>query len=225
MRHVLITGAAGALGRHVARAFAARGDRLLLLDRDAAALREAHGPDGPGQRSRAVDLLDATAVREALAGEPIEVLAHLVGGFRMGEAVHETADATWSAMFDLNLHSFLRTAGAVVPGMLAAGRGRIVCVGALSAREGQPQMGAYVASKAALQRAAEAMAAELAPRGLRVNCVLPSVIDTPANRAAMPDADPAGWVDPADLAGTLVWLSGDGARGVQGVSLPVTGRV
>jgi NAD(P)-dependent dehydrogenase (short-subunit alcohol dehydrogenase family) len=107
--------------------------------------------------------------------------------------------------------------------MLRQGRGAIVNVGALAALSGKPAMAAYTASKAALIRLTEAMAAELRDRGINVNCVLPSIIDTPANRAAMPKADFAKWVAPAALADVIAFLASDGARAVHGAAVPVAG--
>jgi NAD(P)-dependent dehydrogenase (short-subunit alcohol dehydrogenase family) len=229
MHTVMITGAAGHLGRAVAQAFLTDGARVVLVDRDAAALRAAFGTDDERRLLAAADLLDAAQVREVVGAAlrrhgRIHAMCHLAGGFCMGERVHETPDATWTAMFDLNLRTLLQACRAVVPHMIAAGGGRIASVGALSSRQGLAGMGAYCAAKDAVLRVSEAMAAELAPNRIRVNCVLPSIIDTPANRAAMPDADPSGWVAPQDIADTLVWLSSDRACAVQGVALPLTGR-
>jgi NAD(P)-dependent dehydrogenase (short-subunit alcohol dehydrogenase family) len=151
------------------------------------------------------------------------VLCNLAGGFRMGEAVHETSARTWDVLMDLNARTVLHMAHAVVPGMLAAGGGRIVNVGAFAAREGAARMGAYVASKAAVIRLTESMAAELREHGVNVNCVLPTIIDTPDNRAAMPGADPARWVAPTDLAAVIVFLASDAARAIHGAAVPVTG--
>jgi len=110
-----------------------------------------------------------------------------------------------------------------VPSMLAAGRGQIVTVGAQSAQRGQAGMGAYIASKSSVMRLSEAMSAELRHKNINVNCVLPSIIDTPQNRAAMPGTDPAQWVAAADLAQVIVFLASDAARAVHGAALPVTG--
>jgi NAD(P)-dependent dehydrogenase (short-subunit alcohol dehydrogenase family) len=107
--------------------------------------------------------------------------------------------------------------------MLAAGGGKIVNTGAFSAQKGAAQMAAYTASKSAVIRLTEAMAAELRDKGINVNCVLPTVIDTPQNRAAMPKADPKRWVAPQDLARTIAYLASDDARAVHGAALPVTG--
>ncbi|HLB16100.1 MAG TPA: SDR family oxidoreductase, partial [Burkholderiales bacterium] len=112
---------------------------------------------------------------------------------------------------------------AVVPGMIEAGGGKIINVGAYAAQKGVAQMGAYVAAKSVVIRLTEAMAAELREKNINVNCVLPTVIDTPENRKAMANADPHRWVAPEDLASTIRFLASDGARAIHGAALPVTG--
>ena len=225
---VLITGASGNLGRAVAAAFAARGANLALLDRDRAHLDAAFGGESDRRMLVAADLLDAAAVEAAAAAVVarfgcIDALCNIAGGFRMGTPVHATSDADWNFLFDLNVRTVLHTARAVVPRMLAAGRGRIVNVGAFAAQKGAAAMGAYVASKSAVIRLTETMAAELRDRGINVNCVLPTVMDTPENRNAMPGADPSRWVAPADLASVIAFLASDAARAVHGAAVPVTG--
>ena len=225
---VLVTGACGNLGRAVAAAFAQRGADLVLFDRDAAQLAAVFGPDGASQLCVAVDLLDAEASAQAV-GKAVErfgridVLCNLAGGFRMGDPVHATADATWDFLFGLNARTVLNMARAVVPAMLAAGRGAIVNVGAAAAARGDAQMGAYAASKSAVARLTESMAAELREQGINVNCVLPTILDTPENRKDMPQADPARWVAPAALADVIVFLASDAARAIHGASIPVSG--
>lgn len=225
---VLITGAAGHLGRAVAATFAARGARRVLLGRNTDALRQTFGADTAQQLCLGADLLDSHSTRQAVQTAldqmgPIDVLCHLAGGFGMGEPVHATPSATLERMLDLNVRAFLHISEAVVPAMLAAGRGHIVTVGAFGAQRGGAHMGAYAASKAALQRLTESMSAELKGQGLHVNCVLPSIIDTADNRAAMPDADPSQWVAPAALADVIAFLGSDAARAIHGASIPVTG--
>jgi NAD(P)-dependent dehydrogenase (short-subunit alcohol dehydrogenase family) len=227
-RGVFITGAAGHLGRAVAAAFEAEGAKLVLVDRDTALLQRAFGGEGPARLFAPCDLLDAAQVQAVVDAAlarfgRIDVLCNIAGGFRMGQAVHETADGTWDFLLDLNARTLLHTARAVVPAMLAAGGGKVVNVGAASAHKGLAQMGAYTASKSVVMRLTEAMAAELREHGINVNCVLPTVIDTPDNRAAMPEADPARWVAPADLAAVIRFLASDAARAVHGAALPVTG--
>jgi NAD(P)-dependent dehydrogenase (short-subunit alcohol dehydrogenase family) len=202
-RCVLVTGAAGALGRAVVAHFAARGAALALLDRDADALAAlVRGVPDINALPLATNLLDASAVAQAVDQAAqrfggISAAVHLAGGFTMGEAVHETSAATWQRMLDLNVNTMLASAAAVVPVMRRARRGSIVNVGAMSALRGAAKMGAYVASKSALMRLTESMSAELREDGINVNAVLPSIIDTPANRQSMPDADPNRWVAPA----------------------------
>lgn len=226
---VLITGAAGHLGRAVAALFRQRGARLILLDRQAEALQSAFG-ETANTFLVPVDLLDRDQVRTAMQSATtrfgaIETLCHLAGGFRMGQAVHDTTMETWDFLMDLNARSLVNVASAVVPGMCERRSGRIVTVGAAAAGKGAAHMGVYSASKSALIRLTEAMSAELKDNGINVNCVLPSIIDTPDNRAAMPDADASRWVAPEALAEVIYFLASDAARAVHGAALPVTGQV
>jgi NAD(P)-dependent dehydrogenase (short-subunit alcohol dehydrogenase family) len=226
---VLITGAAGGLGRAVAAHFAARGAKLVLLDRESEALDEMlRELPAATALPLAVDLLDAAQVAAAVEQAvgrygAIEAAIHLAGGFAMGDAVHETAAATWQRMLDLNVNTMLNSAAAVVPVMRRARRGYIVNVGAASALRGAAKMGAYIASKSALMRLTESMSAELREEGINVNAVLPSIIDTPANRKAMPEADPERWVAPGALAAVIGFLASNDARAIHGALIPVTG--
>lgn len=226
-RVVMVTGAAGRLGTAVAARFAAQGDRLVLVGRHLDPLHAAR--PSPEALVVVADLADPGATEAALrqarrdAG-PVDVLCHLVGGFRMGEAVHETDPSTWDTLLDMNARTFLNVARTVVPDMLERGAGCVVAVGAAGAARGAAGMGAYAASKSALLRLVESMAAELGPRGLNVNAVLPSIIDTPENRAAMPSSDPSRWVDPSALAEVIGFLASEAARAVNGAAIPVTGR-
>ena len=226
----MVTGAAGNLGRAVAQAFADAGDRLVLVDLQADALRAAFGANGEDRLSVPTNLLDQQQAQGAVTAAldrfgRLDVLCHLAGGFRMGEAVHETSDETWNFLSDLNVRTFLNMARAAVPALLATGGGKVVAVGAGAAARGAAQMGAYCATKAALVRLVEAMSAELRDRHVNVNCVLPSIIDTPENRRAMPDADPSRWVAPAALADVIAFLASDAACAIHGAALPVTGWV
>lgn len=228
---VMVTGAAGHLGRAVAAAFEAQGARLVLVDREQAALDAAFGGKSSSASETlllAADLLYMAKVDAAVAVAVqrfgrIDAVCHLAGGFRMGEPVHETSDANWDFLFDINARTLRNIARGVVPQMLAQGRGQIVTVGAASASRGLAQMGAYTAAKSAAIRLTEAMSAELRERNINVNCVLPTIIDTPENRASMPDADPARWVAPAALADVIVFLCSNAARAVHGAALPVSG--
>ena len=225
---VVITGAAGNLGRALADAFSARGANRVLIDRSPEVLARAFGAGTPATMLASTDLLDqgdvnATMQKAIDRFSRIDVLCNIAGGFRMGEPVHETSDATWDFLFDLNARTLLNAVRAVVPAMLKSGGGRIVNVGAFAAQKGAAQMGAYCASKSVVIRLTESMAAELRGRGINVNCVLPTVIDTPENRVAMPDADPGRWVAPEDLAAAIVFLASPAARAIHGAALPVSG--
>lgn len=227
-RTVLITGAAGHLGRAVATAFAERRANLVLVDRSREALQKAFGGEDERRLFVPANLLeprevDAAVAEALLRFEHLDVLCNIAGGFRMGEAVHETSDANWNFLFDLNARTLLHACRAAVPQLLARGRGAIVNVGAFSALKGAANTGAYVASKAAVIRLTESMSLELRERGINVNCVLPTTLDTPDNRAAMPEADPSRWVAPVDLAAVIVFLASDAARAVHGAAVPVTG--
>lgn len=226
-RTVMVTGAGGNLGKAVAGAFAERGARLVLVDRQGEALAVAFGALKDALLAPA-DLLDrgqTQAVLEAAVKRfgSLDALCHLAGGFRMGEAVHETTDSTWDFLFDINARTLVNMAHAVVPHMIERGGGKIVNVGAYAAQKGVARMGAYCASKASVIRLTEAMSAELREKNINVNCVLPTILDTPENRAAMPDADPARWVPTEALAEVIVFLASDGARAVHGAAIPVTG--
>ena len=227
-RVVMITGAAGNLGRAVAQAFGACGDRLVLVGRHLDSLNAAFGSEGSDVVFAPADLLAQDEVNGVVGSAlerfgRIDVLCNLAGGFRMGEPVHETSDGTWDFLFDLNARTLLHAARAVVPHMVVRRSGKIVNVGAFSALEGAAQMGAYTASKSVVVRLTEAMSGELRTKGINVNCVLPTIIDTPENRAAMPDADATQWVTPADLANVIEFLASPRARAIHGAAVPVTG--
>jgi len=220
----LITGAAGNLGRAVAAAFAAEGASLILMDLHEEHLRSAYGGEDKARRFAPADLRDAQSVARALpTGTRIDILCNIAGGFRMGQPVHETSDDTWDLMLDLNARSVLNCARAVVPGMLAAGGGKIINVGAMAASSGKANMAAYIASKSAVMRLTESMAAELRDKGINVNGILPSTIDTPQNRKDMPKADPKRWVTPEALADVVLFLASDAARAIHGALIPVAG--
>ncbi len=227
-RTVIVTGAAGNLGHAVADAFAAGGAKLVLVDLRREGLEKAFGAENAQRVFAPTNLLDQAQVNAMVQKaierfQRIDVLCNIAGGFRMGEAVHETSDQNWDFLFDINTRTLLHTARAVVPGMIAAGGGKIVNVAAFAAQKGVAQMGAYCAAKSTVIRMTEAMAAELREKNINVNCVMPTIIDTPENRAAMPDADPSRWVAPRDLTSAILFLASDAARAIHGAALPVTG--
>ena len=225
---VVVTGGAGALGRAVVRWFASRGARLAVIDYSSEIIDEAFSTKDAGHLYLACDLTDrgacAGAVRQIENGlGGIDVLCNIAGGFVMGEPVHETSEATWDFLFDLNAKSIVNMAAAVVPQMLARGRGKIVNVAARAGREGEALMGAYTAAKAAVLRLTESMGKELRESNINVNCVMPSLIDTPKNRQDMPGANFTKWVDPNDIAKVIGFLASEDAACIHGAGIPVDG--
>lgn len=226
---VVVTGAAGGVGRVVAAHFLQAGARLALVDYSEELLKKIF-PDSNAdtQLLLACDLTcrDSTAAAFATVVKRfgrIDVLANIAGGFIMGEAVHETSDKTWDSLFNLNTRSIVNTAAAAVPVMLKQGSGKIINVSAAAAQKGVAQMGAYVASKSAVSRLTETMSAELREQGINVNAILPSIIDTQANRNSMPGADYSKWVKPEQLANVIAFLASDASSAVHGAGIPVVG--
>jgi NAD(P)-dependent dehydrogenase (short-subunit alcohol dehydrogenase family) len=230
-RVVLITGAAGHLGAAVTRRFAADGARLALAERKLekmqTLIRELHLKDDDAL-AFAADLTKADEVKawaqavQARWGRA-DVLVNVAGGYKAGTPVHELDEADWDFMLNLNARAAFLACRAVVPLMLAQGGGKIINVSARAGLAGAKHSAAYAASKAAILRLTESLSAELRDQNINVNAVLPSIIDTPPNRAAMPKADPAKWVAPDDLASVIVFLASDAARAIHGALIPVYG--
>ncbi len=224
-RSVVITGAQGGLGRVVTQTFVDAGMQVAALVRSAP-----RGKPAPDDVFRvAADLLDPASTSAAVDNvlrrfAKIDVLVHLVGGFEGGKSVVETDDAALDRMIDINVRSALNIFRAVVPHMRSRRFGRVIAIGSRTAVEAQPLTGAYGASKAALLALVRTLALENVDQGITANAVLPSTIDTPANRAAMPDADPAGWVRPEQVASLVLWLASDGASQTTGALIPMYGR-
>lgn len=223
----LVTGAAGNLGRAVATALAAQGWRVALLDRDGAALTTlAAALPGEGHLVLAgVDLMDAGACAAAVPGLDgvLAGVVHTVGGFAAG-AMAEDGLAAFEPMFRLNLLTTANLFAAALPPMRTAGRGSLLAIGAMAALRAPAGLAAYAAAKSGVLRLVEAAAEEVKAEGIRVNALLPGTIDTPQNRAAMPDADTSRWVAPAQLAEAAAFLLSPAASGITGALLPVTGR-
>lgn len=230
-RVAVITGAAGTLGAAVARLFHRAGARTVLVARDADRLRQLHPglADSPDHLLAAIDLTDPAAVTATIDQARarfgrLDVLVAAAGGFRGGEPVQAADPADWEALFALNLRTALLCCRAAVPHFLAQGSGRIVTVGATAALRGVPGLGPYNASKSALLSLTQTLANELKPAGITVNAVLPGIIDTPENRAAMPEADRSTWVEPEAIAEVILFLASDAARAVTGAAIPVSGK-
>jgi len=214
---MVVTGGAGVLGQGVAQAAQSQGADVVLLD------VVADAPDLVGSLIQ-VDLTDPISLKQCFEqiGD-FDVLANIAGGFAMGPAVYETDDAMWDAMFTINVTTLRRVLNEAMPRLLSRGRGSVINVGALGAMRGAPNMGAYLASKSVVMRLTESLSEEVKGAGVNVNAVLPTVIDTPRNRADMPDADPADWVDPQDLGQVICFLGSDDARAGHGALVPVSG--
>jgi len=218
---VVVTGAAGALGQAVARCFQVQGARLTLMDHDLRRLQEAFAgwADKPPHLLLVADVtseddLSAAASRVAQEAGEVDVLVHVAGGFEMGEPVHGLSRACWDRMMNLNAWSFVALTKAFVPAMQQRGQGKVVAVSARSAQSGLASMAAYCASKSALQRLVEALSQEVRAHGINVNSVAPTIMDTPANRAAMPDADRSAWVSLDAAAQAIAYLASPSASAV-----------
>jgi NAD(P)-dependent dehydrogenase (short-subunit alcohol dehydrogenase family) len=230
-RVALVAGAGGNLGSAVANAFRAAGARTVLVERDAQRLRQVFqdllgSPDhvlAGGVDLMAPGGLDAVVAQAVERFGRIDILVNAVGGFRAGRPMHETPMETWDLLLDLNLRTTLVAAWAVVPAMLAQRYGKIVTVAARAALAGAANMAAYSASKAAVVRLTESLAAELKGDGINVNCVLPGTLDTAQNREDRPDADFSTWVPLEALADVILFLTSDAARAVHGAAMPVYG--
>ncbi len=223
----IVTGGTGGLGAAVVQRLIGEGWRVIV---PWIVEREVERVEKVGCELVRADLFDPAAVAEVVAaaaddsGAPLRGLVNLVGGFAMGQRVHETPIEEFEQQFRLNLRPTYLMTAAAAPHMIEAGGGSIVCVGTRAAL--QPFSGAagYVASKAAVIAFAQAVAVEYRNDGVRCNVILPSVIDTPANRAAMPKADHDRWVKPAEIAGVVSHLLSDDSRPTSGAAIPVYGR-
>jgi NAD(P)-dependent dehydrogenase (short-subunit alcohol dehydrogenase family) len=221
---VVVTGALGALGRVVAELALERGARVAGVDHAKSQLAATANRIELG----GVDLSDATQSKTAIDAAAahfggLDALINIAGGFAF-ETVAEGDPKTWQQMYALNVLTALNAARSAIPYLAKSAAGRIVNVGAIGALQAGSGMGAYAASKAGVHRLTEAMASEW--KGIiTVNAVLPSTIDTPANRASMPKADFKKWVRPEELAEVILFLVSDAASAVTGALLPVSGRV
>ena len=228
---VIVTGAAGNLGRATASLLAERGFSIVAVDRVVGASQA--WLDGLALPARhlaisGIDLGDPAACDGVVARTldrygRVDGLVHTVGGFDAAPIAAAGSDL-WERLFRLNTLTTVNMFRPAIAAMRPARRGSLVAIGAGAALKAPAGLAAYAASKSAVLRLVESFAAELKAEGIRVNAVLPSTIDTPQNRAAMPDADPSAWVTPRQLAEVIAFLISDAASGVTGASYPVTGR-
>lgn len=217
-RSVLVTGGTGGLGGAVTQAFAKAGWRTVVPYRSTAPT---------GVVAVRADLSDPDSVAEAAgvaAGDaeaPLRAVVNLVGGFAMGKRVHETPIEEFEAQFHTNMRPTYLVCAATIPHLVAAGGGSVVCLSSKAALHPFPGAAGYVTSKAAVLALVAALDIEYKRDAVRVNAVVPGVIDTPANRRDMPDADRKDWVAPADIAKTILFLAGDDSRSISGATIPV----
>jgi len=219
-RSVVVTGGTGALGRRVVEAFLGAGDRVTVpwIVKEEAAELAGH--------ERLV-LLEADVSEEAGAAQvadragQVDVLVNGVGGFGGGAGVHESDLELWDRLYRINVRSAVAMSRAALPAMLEAGAGVIINVASRAADDCPPGIAAYSASKAAVAALTRSLHNEVSGHGIRVNAVVPTTIDTPANRSAMADADFSSWTPPEEIARVMLWLAGDEGRTVRGGLIPV----
>lgn len=221
---VVVTGASGALGAAVVAALRARGDRVGAIDHAASTAP----PTAELFRAGGVDLSDATQASAAVDAAAqhfgqLDGLINVAGAFAY-ETVADSDPATWSRLYAINVLTAVNASRAAIPHLVKSSAGRIVNIGAMGALRAGAGMGPYAASKAGVHRLTEALAAELKGK-VTVNAVLPSTIDTPANRRDMPDSDFSTWVTLDELAAVILFLTSNAASAVTGALLPVAGRV
>ena len=224
---VLVTGGTGALGGAVVEAMLAAGWQVVATwvvpeERDRI-------PAHDDLELAQADLFDEQVVEELVRGaasgrHPLRAVVNLVGGYAAGTRVHETTVEDFERMFRLNVRPAFLVTRAAAPYLVDAGGGSIVCVSARAALHPFPAAAAYASSKAAVLAFAKAVAADYRDDGVRCNAVLPSVIDTPANRASQPDADHSRWVQPAEIAAVIRFLCSAESSPVSGAAVPVYGR-
>jgi NAD(P)-dependent dehydrogenase (short-subunit alcohol dehydrogenase family) len=228
---VVIAGGTGGLGRAVSLAFLAEGARVVVTyhsEAEWSALKTTAGADGAKLEGHAVDVTDEAAVgafsENIGAAGNVDVLVNTVGGYAGGLPLWQTETSVMNRMLALNLCSGFLLARAFVPGMIERQSGAIVNIAARAAVDHAAGAGAYAASKAAAVAMMDCLAADLKGTGVRVNSVLPSIIDTDANRRAMPSADFAAWPKPEEIAQVVAFLASDEARLVHGASVPAYGN-
>ena len=227
MRNVIVTGGTGALGRAVVAEFLAAGDRVVvpwIVKAEREEMASGHAGELADQKLVLVeaDIAEAAGAADVLrvCGDA-DVLVNGCGGFGGGTPVHETELEVWDRMYRMNVRTAAAMCQAALPGMLARGSGVVLLVASQAAHERPAGLSAYSAAKAGVMVLCQTLQKEVADAQVRVNAVVPTTIDTPANRVAMPDADFGRWTPPAAIARVLLWLASDAARSVRGGLIPV----
>ncbi|HEY7835096.1 MAG TPA: SDR family NAD(P)-dependent oxidoreductase [Ktedonobacterales bacterium] len=234
-RVAVITGGAGGVGQGVARAFAQSGAAVVIVEREElrthAEEQAAHLDTSAGQAHTFLpaDVLDEASVAALVAAvlarhQRLDILVNLVGGYTAGQPISELDLATWQRMQDLNLRSAFLMSKHAAQAMIARRAGRILNISARGARSGRKNAGAYAVAKSGIITLTEVQAEEVLEYGITVNCLLPSIIDTPANRAAMPNAKHDRWPTPEAVARVLLFLASDDAQLISGAAIPVYGQ-
>lgn len=229
---IVVAGGTGGLGKAVSLAFLNEGAKVIVTYRkqeEFLALKELAGSNQSSLEGRQVDVTDESATTEFIYGVltqhgSLDVLVNTVGGYAGGVKLWDTTTKILDQMLALNLRSGYVLARAVLPTMLKAGHGSVVNIAAKAAIDHGAGAAAYAASKAAAVALMDSLAADCAGTGVRVNSVLPSIIDTPANRQAMADSDFAAWPKPGDIAYVVLFLSSDLAKTIHGAAVPVYGN-
>jgi 3-oxoacyl-[acyl-carrier protein] reductase len=221
---IVITGASGALGKVVADTARTRGAKVAAIDHAAATV----APTPDWLAIGGVDLSDAAQAVKAIEAAAahfgrLDGLINIAGAFSF-ETIADGDPKTWQRLYAINVMTALNASRAAIPHLVTSGAGRIVNIGAMGALQAGAGMGPYAASKSGVHRLTEALAAELKGK-VTVNAVLPSTIDTPANRRDMPQTDFSKWVTGSELAEVILFLAGDAASAVTGALIPVSGRV
>ena len=223
-RSIIVTGGTGGLGAAVTTRFLDDGWRVVvpwIAERELSRVEEREGLE-----LVQADLMDPGSVAGVVeaAGDEVRAVVNLVGGFSEGGRVHETPVDEFEKQFRLNLRPTYLVTAAALPRLIAAGEGSIVCVGTRAALRPFPGAAGYIASKRAVLAFCDAVAVEYKNDGVRCNAILPSVIDTPGNRASQPDADFSKWVAPEEIAGVIAWLCSEDSKPTSGAAIPVYGR-
>ena len=227
----IITGAVGNLGTATARTFQQLGAKTVLVDRSQDRVRETFKDlnDSDHFLAGGVDLSNPESLRKLIEQTlarfgQVDVLVNTVGGYRGGKPVHDADPADWDFLFNVNLRTTLLCCRSVIPPMLKQGSGKIINIASRDALRGSAGYAAYSASKSAVLRLTESLADELKSSNINVNCIMPGTIDTPQNRAAIPNGDFSKWVEPSAIADLIAFLASGASRAINGAAIPVYGK-